>query len=52
MLEINQAGLFSIDKNEVIEMLKHLNATLLPIVLFALLVIYLIGSDPNQIGPF
>lgn len=25
---------------------------LLPIVLFALLVIYLLGSDPNQVGPF
>lgn len=42
MLEINQADLFSIDKNKVIEMLKKLNTTLLPMVLFALLVIYLI----------
>lgn len=33
-------------------MLKKLDVTLLPIVLFAVLVIYLLGSDPNQVGPF
>jgi len=29
-----------------------LDSTLLPAVLFALLVIYLLSSDPNIIGPY
>lgn len=31
---------------------NKLDSTLLPAVLFALLVIYLLSSDPNIIGPF
>ncbi|AEG01482.1 hypothetical protein Metme_3104 [Methylomonas methanica MC09] len=31
---------------------NKLDSTLLPAVLFALLVIYLLTSDPNIIGPF
>lgn len=34
-------------------MLKDkLDSTLLPALLFALLVIYLLGSDPSIVGPF